>query len=255
MFRHIHERLLPRRLLNAIRVFTGERGTLSRPLLMEKPEGSRILVLAPHPDDDVMGCGGVVHKHHLAGDSIVAVYLTDGRKGGSGEEPEDQVARLRQEEARKAADILGIDRLVFLDNEDETLSHAPETVQRLAAVLEEARPDVVYVPFLLDGHPDHRAANEILAGAMKTYRDFTIYGYEIWTLLVPNCSVDISDVLEVKKSALEQFETQTSRFDLVDAFVGLARYRAVMHFHAVTHVECFYRCSPGKFLRLLDRVR
>ena len=228
---------------------------MSRPLLIEKPEGARILVLAPHPDDDVMGCGGVLHKHHLAGDSILTVYLTDGRKGGDGATPEDRVARLRQEEARRAADILGVGRLEFLDNEDETLSPDPATVRRLAEILEEIRPDVVYVPFLLDGHPDHRAACEILAGAMNTYRDFTCYGYEVWTLLIPNCCVDISDVAEVKKSALEQFETQTSRFNLVDAFEGLARYRAVMHFHPDTHVEAFHRCSPGKLLRLLDLAR
>ena len=120
-FRYIYRNFLPTRLKNSIDLYSSLRGSINHPTLIEKPEGSRVLVLSPHPDDDITGCGGVLYKHHLAGDHIVTVYLTDGRKGGTGVEPEEQIILERRKEAQKAADIIGIHRLVFMDNEDSKL--------------------------------------------------------------------------------------------------------------------------------------
>ena len=116
--RYIYRSLLLYRLKNSIDLFSTLRGTLNHPILIDKPEGSKVLVLSPHQDDDIFGCGGVLHKHHLAGDYIVSVYLTDGRKGGTESESDEQITLKRREEAHKAADIIGINRLVFMDKED-----------------------------------------------------------------------------------------------------------------------------------------
>ena len=255
MLKYAYRHLVPSRLMNAVDIFSSLRGTINRPLLVEKPAGTRILVLAPHPDDDIYGCGGVLCKHHRAGDYIVTVYMTDGRKGGTAAEPEEQVVLERRKESHRAASIIGIDRLVFLDNEDARLQPDKETISRLHALLKEVRPDIIYVPFLLDYHPDHIATNSILIEAMRGYDDFVCYGYEVWTPLLPNCFVDVSEHLDRKRSALEQFETQTKRFNMVGASLGLSKYRSVMNGHGDHFVESFFRCSPREYARLWELVK
>ena len=248
--KNIYRNLLPARLKNSFDLFSSLRGTINHPTRIEKPEGSRILVLSPHPDDDIYGCGGVLHQHHLAGAKIVSVYMTDGRKGGTGVEPEEEIKRERKKEAQKAGDLIGIDRMVFMDQEDSHLVSNKETISQMGSLMKEIQPDIVYVPFLIDFHPDHLVTNEILVKAMKEYKDVICYGYEVWTPLLPNCFVDISDSIEIKRLALLQFETQTKRFNMVDASLGLGKYRSVMHSYGDYFVESFFRCSSKEYSRL-----
>jgi hypothetical protein len=73
--------------------------------------------------------------------------------------------------------------------------------------------------------------------------------------MLPNCFVDISNYINIKKSALAQFETQTRRFNLVDASLGLNKYRSVISCgYDDRFVECFFRCSPKEYLRLWKLV-
>ena len=78
---------------------------LSRLHHVEFLEGPRVLVLSPHPDDDVFGCGGTLIRHVAMGHEVHIVYLCRGDKGISGL-PLDQVAQIRKEEATLAASIM-----------------------------------------------------------------------------------------------------------------------------------------------------
>src|SRR5262249_16698376 len=107
------------------------------PELLEKPAGTRVMVVAPHADDEPLGCGGPRFKHHLAGDRIAAVFMTDGSKGdaftdGIGGEA---LIELREREARAAASVLGIDECVFLRNPDAALQCSPRAVEQLRRLL------------------------------------------------------------------------------------------------------------------------
>src|SRR5262249_19026582 len=97
----------------------------------EFPDKS-IVVLAPHMDDEVLGCGGILRGHVLAGAHVTVVYMTDGRRGKpelyqqnlSKEDltrEEDHLVLLRKEEAARAARIVGIQELLFLDYPDGNL--------------------------------------------------------------------------------------------------------------------------------------
>ena len=221
--------------------------------LIEKPEGSEVLVLCPHPDDDILGCGGTLLKHHIAGDTITAVYMTDGRKGGfniSSEEEAEGLAQKRKEEAQKAAEIIGMDKLIFLENRDGKLAANRTTTSQMAELLEGVNPDIVYLPSFFDHHPDHIATNDIFASALKRRKsDLTCYGYEVWNPMVPNCLVDITEHAELKRKALEQHKTQVSCSNIIDATFGLSKYRAVMLLSKDSYVECFLRCRPQEYLR------
>src|SRR5437879_4633880 len=73
---------------------------------------SNVLVISPHPDDESIGCGGTLRRHVLQGDIVQAVFLTSGERGGHGRSREDTM-RIREQEAREAAAILGLAQIEF----------------------------------------------------------------------------------------------------------------------------------------------
>jgi LmbE family N-acetylglucosaminyl deacetylase len=178
--------------------------------------------------------------------------MTDGRKGGDGVVAEDDLVKIRQEEARRAAEIVGIDHLIFLDNRDGELSTNRKTIGELVEVIDEHKPDLVYLPFLWDAHSDHRTTNAVFVSALARLqrRDFTCYGYEVWSVLVPNCIVRIADTVKVKQLALEQFKSQIKYFAMIEASLGLAQYRGIMHGRGEPYAEAFLRCSAKEYVRL-----
>lgn len=211
----------------------------------------RVLVISPHPDDDVIGCGGTIYKYHLNGAEVTSVYMTDGRKGKPGCD-EDEVVSIRRGEVKKASAIVGIGSLIFLDNRDSELSSNPKTIEELSKIIKELKPEAVFLPFLLDNHPDHIATNNIFIQATKNYNGtMACFGYEIWTpLSAPNCIVDITHQIEVKRKALEQFRIQLEQFNFIEAVIGLSRYRGTMHMLSDKYAEVFLKCTLAEYCRL-----
>jgi len=190
-----------------------------------------ILVISPHPDDESIGCGGSLRKHVVAGDPVHVVFLTSGEAGGHGRSPND-TRRVREDEARKAAGVLGLTSVEFWQLPDGHVKAEPELIQRLRAAVDRLKPAVVYVPHDAEMHPDHRAAVELVAGAieaMGTARP-AVFMYEVWTpIQVIDHVEDISDVMSHKLTALREYRTQCEVMRLDDAVQGLNRYRGVMH--------------------------
>jgi LmbE family N-acetylglucosaminyl deacetylase len=117
--------------------------------------------------------------------------------------------------------------MVCLDAEDGALSESTSAAERLRAVLLETRPQLVYVPFYLEEHADHRAANRVLLDATAgTSLDFTCVGYEVWTPLFPNALVRIDETMPAKKAALSEYRSQLGEADYLHACVGLNAYRS-----------------------------
>lgn len=220
------------------------------PELLDKPQGAAVLVLSPHPDDDVVGCGGTLCKHHLSGNEITIIYLTDGRKGDPTFTNEQGLVKERQKEAREAAKIIGIDNLVFLNHRDLKLRKSEETAGEMIELLDKIKPDIIYLPFFLDNHPDHIATNEIFVAACKNMEcKFECYAYEIWTPLMPNRVVDISEHIEKKIDAIKQHKTQLKHINYVAKIKGLNAYRSITVPNA-RHVEAFFSCKPQEYIKL-----
>ncbi len=215
------------------------------PLKLEKPDGGRVLVLAPHIDDDVIGCGGTLVKHAGAGDEVSVLYFADCT-------PE------RIKEAREAASIIGIGRLEFLEygGKKGLFDRRKEAAEKLGAELEARRPDTVYLPSLFDRHNDHLAVNHILSDVISRMRpDFTflVCAYEVWTPLVPNLIVDITETMDKKKEAVSRYVSQLASNDWLDAAVCLNRYRAVVS-GAGRYAEGFMMHSARNYLELWKKV-
>ncbi len=215
-----------------------------------------MLVLSPHADDEVIGCGGVLAKHAASGDSIKIVYMTDGSRGTQEDIAREELVSLRKLEAEQARNIIGITDFIYLDYPDGELNVSQQTITAIQQELQNTAPDVVYVPFFLEAHPDHFATANILAAALRGYtRNLYIFAYEVWTPLIPTCIVDISECIELKRDALKQFETQRVNVDFLEIFEGMAKYRAFIHLGKNSFVECFFSCTSREYLRLWKLLR
>ena len=205
------------------------------------PTGRRVLVLAPHPDDETIGCGGSLALHAAAGDPVKVVFLTNGAKGDtSGDMEKFRYVALRQREAKKACKTLGVTDLEFYPYEDRSLSGARGALRRMMNLLKNYRPQLVYAPSPLEFHPDHRAACFLLCDAISGIDvSFQVAFYELGQPVCVNTLVDITPVLGRKNRAIDCYQSQLKELPYGDIVMGLNRYRSMTLPEGVTHAEGF----------------
>ncbi len=201
--------------------------------------GKRVLVLAPHPDDETFGCGGALALHAGAGDPVKVVFVTNGAKGDvSGKKDKEEYVKLRHNEAVKACACLGVTDLDFWPYEDRSLAGSRGALRRMIDLLEDFRPKLVYAPSPLEFHPDHRAASFLLCDAVHSSSlDFDVAFYEVGQPLRANLLVDITGVLNSKVKAVGAYESQLKERPYGDICMGLDRYRSLTLPEGVTHAE------------------
>lgn len=187
-----------------------------------------VLVIAPHPDDEAIGCGGTLCLHADRGDRVVAVFLTSGELGLK-KMPRQEAWRIREQEARRAAKTLGLAGTIFLRQPDWFLSdHVSEAAAALSPALKAEAPARIYLPHERDSHRDHRTALLILRAALKRggLREPALRGYEVWTPISRFHEVqDISTVMARKLRAIRAHRSQLEAFDYARAVRGLNEYR------------------------------
>jgi LmbE family N-acetylglucosaminyl deacetylase len=210
-----------------------------------------VLVVAPHPDDEVLGCGGSIANHADRGHRVHVLYLSSGEHGGPTLPPEECGA-VREQEAAAAAAVLGVpaEQLHFLRLPDgaidaRDLVHVGTVISLLRAL----RPSLVYLPHPGEVSFDHRDAFELCwrAAGMASSRNFpehgitpwwvpTILGYEVWTPIAePQYTCDITALIDRKTRALACYQSQRAtakgagQADYIDhAGPLLGRWRGAM---------------------------
>ena len=190
-----------------------------------------VLVIAPHPDDESIGCGGTICLHTDGGDRVAAVFLTSGEFALS-DLPKEKAWAIREGEAEEAARILGIADMTFLRRPDHYLGDAIEaTAAELRSLLEQQPPQLIYLPHACDGHPDHRACQQIVQAALSTspIPPPALLGYEVWTPLSEyDHAENISRVIERKLQAVRAHRSQIKQIRYDRAVRALNRYRGTM---------------------------
>lgn len=228
-----------------------------RPISIRAPFGSSMLVVAPHQDDEAIGCGGVLALQVRANSPAFIVLVQD---GGDGHEElgmtRPELVALRNEESRRAAALLGIESPRFLGNANLTES-AAQASKDLREIIIHRKVDAVFVPFLLDGHPDHRVTNYILADALRRIDwQVRVFGYEVWGLCIPNVIVVIDEVIGHKLDMLACFEFANKALDYVQSTEGLNMYRSrLLGSGMCKYAECFFEVPRQEYIELVDRVQ
>ena len=176
------------------------------------------LVLAPHPDDEVFGCGGAIASHVRLGVPVCVVVLTDGAKFGDESE--------RANESRAAAKVLGYGEPEFWNLPDRGLRYSDRLVQRIADLITRTGTDLVYAPSPWEIHPDHRQASGLAIEAVRRVRyPVRLAFYEIGVPLRPNILLDITTYLGAKEAAMRCFRSQLAQQDYVAHIQALNLYR------------------------------
>jgi LmbE family N-acetylglucosaminyl deacetylase len=196
------------------------------PFAPQDLRGERLLVLAPHPDDEVIGCGGLVALHLRENRPVHVVVATDGAQAGD--------ASQRESESRTALALLGDATIEFLRFPDRELANAGDLDQRLAAILREWKPDLIAVPSPLEIHPDHvalsRAFCDLIARDPSLFADLAVARvafYEVSAPLRPNTLVDITAVADAKYAAIQTHASQAAIHDYTSYARGLNVWRTM----------------------------
>ena len=212
-----------------------------------------VLVLAPHYDDEVLGCGGLVARLADAGAVVRVLFLTDsGHTEGSAiaDEDRDGYRRRRRREAAEAAQILGLAGSDHLELPDGELHRHLEAAERgIRRALLSQRPELVLVPSPLEVTPDHRTAFHALHRVLAPVRENGSAGgsdtgsesdplreaasscrvlvYEINQPAYPDLLVDVTAQVPRLEQAMACYRSQQERHDYLAAALGLRRFRTL----------------------------
>jgi LmbE family N-acetylglucosaminyl deacetylase len=225
-------------------------GTARRPVSCISTGGERVMVVAPHPDDECTGCGGTLALHARAGDPVTVVQVTDGLGLRTGNGAQAVSAQVRQQEARAASKALGIPCLEQWAL-PERYWREDALRSRLRTLIANLSPTLIYAPSCIDYHPDHMRVARALAAALK--QSGTALRVRVFEISVPlgrtliNRVADTSDVVEAHDAALAAY---LSQMHVLRSVARLRRYRARV-FRMRRGAEGFWELSPLAYQALL----
>ncbi len=200
----------------------------------------KVVVIAPHPDDEVLGCGGTIAKHTSQGDDVYVVIVT---KGG---EPlfSDELVKQVREECRKADELLGVKKTIFMDFPAVMLEEVPRyrLNEAFIRLIGDIKPDIVYLPHRGDMQLDHKMTVDAAMVALRPkYKHMVkrIYAYETlsetgWDVpnvineFIPTSYNEIDGFIEKKIEAMKIFKSQLAEYPnarSVESIRALAVYR------------------------------
>ena len=225
------------------------------PYNVTSPWGTRVLVVAPHPDDETLGCGGTIRLLAQSEKALKVVFLTSGDKADPAHRLAQRVhqkphitdySALREKEAQKALRVLGITDYEFMRFPDRGLAdNYGAAFEYLRKIAEDFRPDAIYAPSMVELNPDHRVAAVIAMhlqralGALKD-PDFTrLVFYEVSTALRPNMLVDITATFGKKRQAVKKYRSQLKLINYLGHVTALNTFRSLTVQRA-RYVEAFW---------------
>jgi len=208
------------------------------------------IILAPHIDDEVIGCGGYILNNSSKVDFHVIYFSSGSPKKG------------RELEAKRSSKILGIKTVTFLRMKEFEIFKTNKILKQLHKLYNLKRAEIIFLPHEEESDKDHKAVYEIGKLSLWTYNTkyFNIpikkkikklICYEVHSPMKRYSFIeDITPNINIKIKALEQFKSQNKKSDLINAIMGLNLYRAIMNgkgkFAEVFKIEDGNKCSNTK---------
>lgn len=217
-----------------------------------KPIGERPLIIAPHPGDEVLAMGATMAlyvKHKI---QLRVLTLTSGCHGTNTGRLSRSLGPKRQREQTKSFEAIGGVITPTWWSLDENFVVTNDLVIQFLDYVDDLNPDCIYLPSLLDDHPDSRAVVELVVRTLPRLpklkiRQLWIGQYELWTPLVPNKLLYCDEVIAKKAKAIAAHESQLLCRDYINAMLGLSRYRAAMLGFG-SNAEGFFMTKAPEFL-------
>ena len=185
----------------------------------------KVLVIAPHPDDETLGCGGTLLKHKNTGDQICWLTITSILEAHGF--PHHQVVE-REQEIKQVAKLYGFNKVYNLDFPTTKLDNIPigDIIFRIGEVIKSYCPEVIYIPFSGDVHTDHKVVTNAAISCTKWFRYPFVHKILCYETLSetefgidpsvaafrPNVFVDISDYFEQKLTIMNAYKSELRDF-------------------------------------------
>lgn len=219
-----------------------------KPAPASAPAQRKILVLAPHPDDESIGAGGTLLLAREAGCEVSVLFLTTGRS---------REREIRRQEAMEVCAAAGFEAL-FAGQDADAIDVAA-AASCLVEILEERQFDCLFLPFVLDDHDEHRRASAVLLAAATAPAGARALPREIWAYHVygpgpMNCVVDISDVADRKRALIARHSSQMAGRDWAHFALGMSAVisRFLPGDPAPRHAEGFMVVPAEEYLSLVE---
>lgn len=232
------------------------------PRVLRQADGRRILVLAAHQDDELIGAGGTLLLAADARAAFEVIYYTDGSSNVAGMDP-GEVSRVREDEAHEVWRRLAGVVPVFWRYPNRAERLEDDAPARLAEAIERFRPDTIFVPNVLEQPLEHRRMSELLVRAHHLRplgSDIEVWGYQITTRLPGTVAVDITPVWKRKRALNALWASQNAYLDY--AHLAMGRDMANAYYlkgrkyprRAAAHAELFVAFPAGEYVELAERV-
>jgi len=202
---------------------------------------NNILVVAPHQDDEVIGCGGTMAFLKKSGYDIFVVQVFKGSSGVEGKNCKDS-AFIRHKEALRASKILGfnlLDNLGFIDRHEDDITKIQNS---LISVIRKVKPCIIFAPH----HGEHDFEHQLVSRACweaswlastenfpelgkKVSKTKVVLEYEIWTPIEqPDFYLDITKYISLKRESLMRYKSQIKKVSWLEGICGLNSYRGAV---------------------------
>lgn len=206
----------------------------------------KVLVFAPHPDDEVLGCGGVMAKHAAEGDEVYVCIATCGHPPVFNDDlmKEKGWPHSLYPEIQKAHSLLCVKDTFYLDcpAADMESMKRYDLNGKIISLIQEVKPDIVYMPHFGDMQKDHTLLTEAIMVAVRPkyqHKVWKVYAYETlseteWNIphasncFIPNVFIEIKDYLGIKLKAMECYGSQLRTFPdprSIEGLTALAKLR------------------------------
>jgi len=229
-------------------------GHVFPPILDRQALPERVLVVAAHPDDEVIAVGGLLAFHGRRGDEVRVVHATAGDAGDPEGRHED-VAELRRAEIRVALAELGIDEPVGLGFADGQLEqHAGELTERLRGEFAAYAPELLYTFHGGEFHADHRTVARACCAARDALPDSCrVHLFGVNQVVAFGALYDYSDLVERKQAALACFESQLAYLDFATKVMYRDQAATVnVELPEITHAELVRCVDKHSWQQALD---
>jgi len=188
----------------------------------------KTLVFAPHPDDEIIGCGGYLAKLTQRGDLVDVVYIT-------------APYQKRKIETNKVKKLMGFNKIYFFDEKERTILPNRLLLKKILHIIRNVKPNQMIIPHINETDRDHKILSGILQESVcLSNSDFLlekqdspwkvdfVIGYEVWTpISSPQLFVNITNVIKTKEEAMKIYKSQLNQKDFISMFKGLNKFRSI----------------------------
>lgn len=212
-------------------------------------KNEKILVLAPHVDDETIGLGGTLIKYSKQNADMSLVYMTDG-SGSTSNKSKEEIIKERMEEGHRIKKSYGFKNIYFLEQIDGQLnSNNTVLLDKLENILNHEKPNTIYSPFLIDGNNDHIETTKALSQVLRriNIKIENIFLYQVNTIIEPKI-VDTISVLDKKLycEKADKYKIFESQWAMGFSVFNLLSKARALNYKNVYAVEVFVKLSASQ---------